>query len=320
MRSTSKGLIAGIDIGGSKIETILLDENTREYGRGRSKTRTSDANAMISGIVELLDGVLESATLHKTDLQAVGVGVPGQVDPRTGEVSNAVNLKLNRFPLKQRLEEQINVPVLIENDVKLAALGAYHKLFHPNAISTMAYLSIGTGIAVAVVIDGELYRGSNGLAGEIGHIVVQENGPRCGCGQAGCLEALVAGPAIVERAKAVGLPVDAHSAKAVFRMSEQGDKRAKEVAQFVAHYLARAIQWIVMAYDVEKIVIGGGVANAQTPLLNAIFRELAELRTHSRLNRMMLLDEKIQIIPTGFNAGTQGAVYLAQQLLPDTFR
>jgi glucokinase len=170
----------------------------------------------------------------------------------------------------------------------------------------MAYLSIGTGISAGLVVDGRLYRGAQGMAGEIGHVIFDTQGPFCRCGLKGCLEALSAGPSI-----AFQYAAGDGTAESVFAAAEQGDPAARQVIDRAAEGVARAIQMLVMAYDVDKVVLGGGVMNAGAAYLEPIHKHLAEMREQSDLAGRMLSPGKVIVAPGEADVARWGAVLLA---------
>ncbi|HET9756009.1 MAG TPA: ROK family protein, partial [Candidatus Limnocylindrales bacterium] len=187
------GPVAGIDIGGTKIATLIVDSDGADLGRATHASSVGDQGGAVLAIAACLDEALAAAELRREDLVAVGVGVPGRVDPKRGHVTLAVNLGWTDFALRDALELELGLPVVIENDVRAAAIGLHERGVVADA-NDLAYLAVGTGIAAGVVLDGRLHRGARGLAGEIGHAIVDTDGPRCVCGQQGCLEAFASGP------------------------------------------------------------------------------------------------------------------------------
>lgn len=308
-------IVVGLDIGGTKTEALVMDRTLRVRGQAVRPTVTSSADAMVQGILDTIYEALATLSSEPYRIEGIGVGIPGRVLPETGDVQMAVNLRLEAYPLGRTLAARLNAPVYVENDVRLAALATYHRLREQQPIHSLAYLSIGTGIAAGLVLDGKLYRGAHGMAGEIGHIAIDENGAACICGQAGCLEAVAGGPAIARQALLAGLELGDGAAQEVFAIARGGDARAQSIVQRVGRYIARAVQWIVMTYDVEKVVMGGGVTSAGTTLLDTVLGELAVMRSQSDLNRMMLPDSKLSLLPGDFSAGARGAIRMAQQAL-----
>ena len=304
----------GIDIGGTKIEVIVLNAANELIGQALTPTDTSTPKHLVESITAAATQALTSAQTDFTQVAAVGMGIPGQVNSRTGDVALAVNLNLSNYPLGRELSQQWGKPVVLENDVRAAAVGAYHHLTQPSALSphsSLVYLSLGTGIAAGVVLEGQLYRGAQGMAGEVGHIVVDPQGERCACGQTGCLETISAGPGIVRQARQAGLVVN-HAGDVYAAASH--NPIAQAIVHKVSSALCQAIQSLFMSYDVDKLVLGGGVTRAGEAFLNPIRHILAQHRAASPLVQAMLPDEKIILIPTGFNAGAWGAIALAREV------
>jgi glucokinase len=312
-------LRVGLDIGGTKTAALLVNETGQPVGEAECPTDISGPDRLVSRVVETVELALQQAGHSRAYLVAAGVGVPGQVDSINGDVRLAVNLNLTEpYPLAEVLSSALGVPVRLENDVRAAAWGAFHWVQDSEPVRNLAYLSIGTGIAAGLVLDGQLYRGAHDMAGEIGHISVDPAGPRCLCGAVGCLEALAAGPAIAAAAGTIrsrnGQPL---STAEVFAAARRGDPHACRIIERVSFFLARAVYLLVMTYDVEKVVLGGGVTRAglafEEPLRNA----LADLRADSSLAAAMLPERLISLVPTDYNAGLIGAVLIAPDTVPD---
>lgn len=304
----------GLDIGGTKTAALVTDARGRPLGKSIRPTDVSSPDELVAGTVEVVAHALRNAGHARDELVAAGVGVPGQVDPQTGTVRLAVNLKLREpYPLRQRLQEALGVPVALENDVRTAAWGAFHWACDREPLNSLAYLSIGTGIAAGLVLDGRLYRGAHGMAGEIGHSPVDPAGPRCICGAYGCLEALAAGPAIATQASAImsGPDDEALSTAEVYELAAAGHPAARQVVERAAGYLSRAVYLLLMAYDVEKVVLGGGVTLAGAAFERPLRAAMDAMRSDSPLTASMMPDDKVVVIPPDYNAGVMGAVYLA---------
>ena len=297
------GPVAGIDIGGAKIAVLIVDADGAVLGRATHVSSVGDQDGAVPAIAAALDAALATASLSRDDLIAVGVGVPGRVDPERGHVTLAVNLGWTDLALKHGLEAVIGRPVVIENDARAAAIGL-HRRGHETT-DDLAYLAVGTGIAAGVILDGRLHRGARGLAGEIGHAVVDPNGPRCACGQHGCLEALVSGPSIARRANAA-------SPQEVYAAAVAGDPDALDLVEDVGRLLAWAIHTLVMAYDVERVVVGGGVSHAGEPFEGPLRRELERLRAASEQAGQLLPADIVDVLPADAEAGAWGAVAVAR--------
>lgn len=310
----------GLDIGGTKTEVLMVNGDGQIMGQAIAPTNITNPERLIEGVIAAAYQAIAQANEDIANVVAIGVGVPGQIRQDEGVVALAVNLNLTNYPLGPILSQQLGKPCYLENDVRAAAVGAYHSTLstqhstlstQSSALSHLAYLSIGTGIAAGLILNGQLYRGANGMAGEIGHITLDPEGERCACGQIGCLETIAAGPAIVRQAEQAGLTV-AHAGE-VYAAAKAGHVHAKAIVNRVSNSLSRALQWLVMTYDVEKLVLGGGVTSAGTAFLEPIFQALARLRADSPLAQAMLPDTKLSLLPSGFNAGAWGAIALAQQ-------
>lgn len=317
----------GLDIGGTKTEVLVVNGDNQIIGQAIAPTEIHSPEQLVEGVIAAAHQAITQANEDMTAVTAIGVGVPGQINQQTGEVALAVNLNLINYPLGPVLSQQLGKPCYLENDVRAAAVGAYHLALSPQSsvlstqhspLSHLAYLSVGTGIAAGVILNGQLYRGANGMAGEIGHITLDPDGERCACGQIGCLETIAAGPAIVRQAEQAGLVV-AHAGE-VYAAAQAGHSQAQRIVNRVSESLSRALQWLVMTYDVEKLVLGGGVTSAGTAFLEPIFQALARLRADSPLAQAMLPDAKLSLLPAGFNAGAWGAIALAQQKIGEIER
>ncbi|HFQ93157.1 MAG TPA: ROK family protein, partial [Anaerolineae bacterium] len=178
----------GLDVGGTKTEALLVDERQRPLAQAQCPTDTGSPEGVMASIVTAVNTALKEAGIVSAQIGAIGIGVPGLVRPQDGAVQLAANLNLREYALAEAVTAVFQAPVVLENDVRLAAIGAYQHLRAQQPIQHMAYLSIGTGIAAGVALNGRLWRGAHGMAGEIGHIVVEPDGAVCACGQRGCLE------------------------------------------------------------------------------------------------------------------------------------
>jgi glucokinase len=319
----SRDLVVGVDVGGSKVEVLVVDGAGSPIGRFRLAKPIGDQDGAVEVIEQAIGTALADATVPLAAVAGVGVGVPGRVDRLSGTVSLAVNLGWQEFPLGPRLSERLGTSVALENDVRAAAFGLHRRRVLGD-VDDLAYLSIGTGISAGVIIDGSLHRGTRGLAGEIGHIVLDPDGPPCPCGLHGCFETLAAGPAIA-RAAIAGLAAGRESSLAardgnltaadVYEAASVGDALARDITERVGRHVARAVHELVMAYDVEVVVLGGGVAGAGDTFLDPILRALDAMRDASPLAREVLRPGVVHLLPAGSDTGAWGAVALAQSAI-----
>jgi glucokinase len=329
---TSTGpLLVGVDVGGTKIAVLITTPDGAILGRATRASSAGDQDGAAEAIATTVEAALADAGGSVDDVAVIGVGVPGRVDPHSGKVTIAVNLGWTDLALRDALEARLGRPCVIENDARAAAVGLHRRRVLGGA-DDIAYLAVGTGIAAGVILDGRLHRGARGLAGEIGHAIADSAGPVCTCGQRGCLEALVSGPSIARRA-AIALAVDAAgrnhdtpsslaaipagelTAVDVYEAATAGDALAAGLVEEVGRQLAWAIHLLVMTYDVDRVVLGGGVSHAGETFMAPIQRELDRLRAASPIAGELLPNGVVEPLPVGADAGVLGAVAIAQQAL-----
>lgn len=317
MSAHGQPILVGVDVGGSKIAVLVVDGDERVLARLVTSVAARAQERAVDEIASVVDRAVEAAGVTFEDVAAIGVGVPGRVDPLSGTVTLAVNLGWSDLPLGGQLEARFGRPCVVENDVRAAAMGLHRRRVVD--VDDLAYLAIGTGVSAGVVLQGRLHRGPRGLAGEIGHVVVTTDGARCACGQLGCLETLVSGSAIARitrtaiaagRVSALADTPDP-TAVEVYRAVADGDALATEIADAVGRRLAWAVHLLVMAYDVERVVLGGGVSHAGDPFVRPIHRELDRLRQTSALANEQLAPGIVDLLPPGADAGAWGAVIAA---------
>ncbi len=289
----------GLDVGGTKIDGVAVSAAGDILGRLRRPTGWGE-DAVVLSIVDAVAALADEVGFAITDVRSVGVGIPGLVDSETGRVLHAVNLGVDSLELATRAQEIIGVPVRVENDVKAAALGA---AVLSGAAGSMAYLNLGTGVAAGIVVDGAIWRGSRGTAGEVGHISVDPNGRLCGCGQRGCIETFCGGGAL---ARAWGRP-GALPVRDIFAAADEGDAHAVALRDELFHGAAAAVRVLVLAADVETVIIGGGLTALGDPLEAGIRSALLADAETSPFMRSLQLDQRIGLLPVGSPAAALGA-------------
>ncbi len=312
----------GVDVGGTKIAASLVDLKGSILQSSRRPTDTRSPQATLDCIADAIEDVIRESQIKRQDIRGIGLGIPGLVDPERGIGVAAVNLGWENVPVKAELETRLDIPCAIENDVKAATYGEA-RFGSGRGLKNMIYLSIGTGIAAGVFLEGKLYRGQNGLAGEIGHASIDRNGPRCKCGGRGCLEALAAGPAIAARAEekiragrksilsSLIQPENyALTSEKVFEAAEQRDPVALETLDEVGASLAFGIQLLALAYDPALIVIGGGVAERGNIFINPIRRHLEIQAAESWVFNKIYKPDTVQLSRLGKEIGVLGAAAL----------
>ena len=289
----------GLDVGGTKTDAVAVDEDDRIVARVRVPTGWG-REAVVTTILDAIAALRAEGSFGPDAVASVGVGIPGLVDAEGGRVLHAVNLGVQELDLADAVREILDVPFAVENDVKAAALGA--AALHGDPPS-MAYLNLGTGVAAGIVVDGALWRGARGTAGEVGHISVDPRGRLCGCGQRGCVETFCGGGAI---AKAWGRPGDLPVLD-VFDAADAGDPAAAALREDIAHGAASAVRILVLSADVETVVLGGGLTALGERLQGVVTRRLREEAEASAFLRSLRLDERIELLPAGSPAAALGA-------------
>ena len=288
------GVVIGVDVGGTKTHAATFDRHFNVIADLKVPTLTGGVEQVVAGIIETV------ATLQSNGrpLTGVGIGLPGIVDSSAGSVRHAVNLGIGEDALDivSRLDATVGAPCWIANDVNAAALGVYEILRRDNrGLRDLVYLSIGTGIAAGVILDGRIYRGHTGYAGDIGHFPVDPDGPQCACGLYGCLEAVASGAALSRQWPASGRQ---SSVEALFAAADRGNDKATLILRRAVEHLTRAVHILALTFDVDRIVIGGGVADVGAALLmDALGQGLHRLQSRSAFTRALNLCDRIMLKP-----------------------
>ncbi len=289
----------GIDIGGTKTDAVAIDDGGLLTQRIRLATGFG-SSAVVETAVNAVARIAELTGLTASGFDSIGIGIPGLVDSSSGRVRHAVNLGFDGLELGGELAGRLGVGVHVENDVKAAALGAYHLM---SLTGTMAYLNLGTGLAAGIVVDGELWRGASGIAGEIGHIPIDPNGALCACGQRGCLETVASGSGVARQ----WLTDDPFPVRALFTAAAEGDPEARAIKDRLAAGIASAVRVLVLTADVETIVIGGGLSHLGDRLLSDVHDVLVSWAESSPFLASLELPSRVCLVPEGFPAAAIGA-------------
>jgi glucokinase len=306
-----------IDLGGTKIAAaVVRDDGTVIAHATRPTEAMKGGDWVLNRIKEAALEALDASQLTPNTLVGVGMGTPGIVDATTGVMlSETVNIPdWKGRNLKAELERVLHLPAFVDNDANVAALGEW--VFGAGkGARHLVYITIGTGVGGAIILNGALWRGANFAAGELGHVPVNPDGPRCGCGGYGCVEMFVSGPAIAQRAKEfvrrgvksalADIPSDDITAERVAVAAQQGDALARFILAEAGKYLGIALAGIVNLLNPERLIVGGGVAQAGEWLLEPARWEL-------RRRALPTATETIQLVPAalGINAGILGAAAL----------
>jgi predicted NBD/HSP70 family sugar kinase len=293
----------GIDVGGTKTAAVVVDPAGRVAHELQLPTAAGQ-EGVLATVVAAVQGLAKVADLEPADFASVGIGIPGAVDTATGRVSHAVNLAVEDLDLAELVAARIGRPVRVENDVKAAALGAYHAL--GAQVRSMAFLNLGTGLAAGLVVDGQLWRGARGVAGEIGHIPIAD-GPACPCGQRGCLELYASGSALARLWPAT----DARpAARALFDAADAGNAAAVAIRRGFAASVAAAVRLLVLTADPEVVVIGGGISSLGDRLLDAVRDALEDDGVRSPFLASQYLPPRVRLVPAGMPVAAVGAAFI----------
>ena len=300
--------VIGIDLGGSKIALGLVNPRDEIVARRRIDTKSE---AGLASVIERIAAEIEAlqATLPAGQrVAAVGIGAPGPVDHVSGDLLTLVNLPgISNTPFRLALQERTALPVALDHDAKVAALGEFH--FGAGiGRESMIYIVIGTGVGAAIIYQRRLIYGESNSAGESGHMTVDPYGHRCHCGSRGCLETYTSGPALAKHyAAATGETV---SGAEVGKRALAGDEIARMALREAGRALGIAIASLAMTLNIERFVIGGGVVRAGDLLLGAA---RASLKDYS----FPAVSSRIQVVASaiGEDAPILGAAWLARQRL-----
>ena len=307
--------VLGIDIGGTKLAAGVVDADGRMLERGEVPTLAYEGlEPVLERIVGLGRELLARAAAQKEPVQRIGIGCAGPVDLKAGKVFNPPNLPgWSEVSLVRHIESALGLPAVLENDANAAALGEFRYGAGKGARS-LVYFTVSTGIGGGIILDGKVWHGLKDAAGEVGHMTVCPDGPVCGCGSRGCLEAMASGPSIARRAReavAAGRStrlreVPVVTSADVVRLAQEGDAVAREVWDAAVMYLGIGVAAVITILAPERVVLGGGVTRAGDFLFEPL---RAEVRRRVKLVPV----ESVPILPAalGPNVGILGAAAVA---------
>lgn len=307
----------GIDLGGTNLRAAVVDIQEGEVLHHNSVPTFAREghDAVMERMGDLVFQVINETGGEKEDIGGIGIGVPGMLDLERGETLFLPNLygTWPHVPLVKTITERTGLPTSLLNDVRAITNGEW-KYGAGKGVETVAVFAVGTGIGGGLVINNQLHLGIGGTAGELGHMTVDPEGPRCGCGNYGCLEALASGPAIAAmgmKAVSQGLTTEIGvlsefdlnriTPELVARAAEQGDEVAQEIYEKAGFYIGTAAASVCAAVGPRRIIIGGGVSQAGDLLLDPIKRTLRE-----RVTIMPVEQVEVVLTELGDNAGVLG--------------
>nr|MBC7243711.1 ROK family protein [Chloroflexota bacterium] len=309
--------VVGVDLGATQIRACLADTEGNIMREARQPTLAQEGlQPVLKRLKATIAQVLPEAP--EAHAVAIGVGSPGPLDPRTGVVIAPPNLLgWHNVPLRDILSQEFGLPVYVNNDANVAAL-AELRFGAGRGCSDMVYLTISTGIGGGIICNGQLLLGAHGLAGEPGHATVEPAGPRCNCGNVGCLEVMAAGPAIARHAlELIRRGYDSSlctvvregmelSAEMVGKAAQEGDSVALQAIQRAAHYLGISVLNLIHIFDPDRVILGGGVSKLGSLLFEPV-------RAWVREHAITPVQRETPIVPAalGDQVGLLGAVVWA---------
>jgi glucokinase-like ROK family protein len=283
-----RGYILGVDMGATHLALLLADFGARVLDEVEIATEIwRGPAACLDQVDAQVRALLQKNHLALTDMLAVGVGVPGPVVASAGMVSAPPIMPgWHNFPIRAHLEKLWGCPVSLNNDAELGALGEW-AYGAGRGERHLAYIKVGSGVGAGLLLDGRIYDGATGSAGEIGHITIVDGGPLCSCGNSGCLEALAGGNALARRAQEAvqagkrtrmghGKPVELITARDVTSAARLGDLVAQQIVSQAGAYLGIAVASLVNLFNPNVVIIGGGVAHIGDLLLEPVRRGVRE--------------------------------------------
>ena len=314
--------VLAVELGGTKIIAAIISDQGQVMARERYLTLADEGpQSVISRILSAIDHLLSLRKIVSSQLNSISIAAAGAIDFEKGLVTSSPNLPgWCNIPLRDMVKEKYRVSTFLINDASAVALGEHH-FGAGKGVNNLILLTLGTGIGGGIIINGKLYAGPCGSAGEIGHMTVDVNGPRCSCGNIGCLEMLVSGTAVSREAirrirqgerssltKIVEGEIENITAEKIGVAAQDGDSLALEVILKAANYLGVGMVNLVNIFNPEMIIVGGGMARMGNLLLNPARQVVGE-------RAFQLPAQAVRIVPAqlGDDAGVLGAAIFAFQ-------
>lgn len=300
----------GVDVGGTNIKIGVLDASGQVIARKHFATKliASSKIKLIDALAHHILDIIAKAGLKKKQVNGVGIGLPGPIDFKAGIVRFLPNIPgWKNVPLKQLLEDRLDVPVFIDNDVKLITLAEW-QMGAGKGFKDLVCLTLGTGVGSGLVLGGRFYRGAHNAAGELGHLPLNEQGPKCNCGGFGCLESYIGNQPLVTRANEIMGSSDM-SLEKMFGLANKNNTKALMFWKETATHLGNGLTAVVNLLNPQLIIIGGGVSNNHKYLFKAA-QEVIDTRA------MLTHRRKVKIVRAEFgnDAGIIGAQVLVNNV------
>ena len=299
--------VIGIDIGGTKLATVVADKDGTILQKVRKPTESERGpGRAVQLLLEMVTEILDLARLRREDIAGIGVSCGGPLDTKTGIIYSPPNLPgWDALPLKEMIESEFHIPTVIENDANASAL-AEARFGGGRGYDYVLYMTMSTGIGGGIVANGEIYHGANDSAGEVGHQILLPDGPLCGCGQYGCLEALCSGPAIARRAQEAITDqphtkilahadgqIDAVRSEHVLQAARDGDALAIALVEETAYYMGWGIANLVNILNPQIVLLGTIAVAAGDLLLDPIRRTVTEMAMQRPLETVKIMPAEL---------------------------
>lgn len=309
--------VVSVDLGGTNLRTAILTKNGDIFDRSKQATNVSEGHRkIIRRLIDDIERQRKNAEARGLKIAAVGVGAPGVIHADSGVVVKSPNFPdWNELPLKQELENGVGLPAFIENDANAAAFGEYWR-GAGKGVRSLIFITLGTGVGGGIVLDGKIWHGADGMAGEIGHMTILPDGRACGCGNRGCLEMYASSRGIVmsyleahASAGTSGSSVGVTS-ESIYNAARKGERSAVAVMEQMGRSLGIGIANLINIFNPEMVVIGGGVRDAWP-----LFIEAA--RSEIRQRAFAFPAERTKLVPSdlGDDAGLAGTAAVAFEQL-----
>jgi glucokinase len=311
----SEKIYIGVDLGGTSIKVGICNEEGKLLHTFEGPTESEEGpQAVLDRIAQYVKQIVSDSSYSWEQVAGVGAGIAGFIDLEQGIVIESVNLKWQNVEITRELNERLNLPVKVNNDANVAALGEAWS-GAGKGVQHLICLTLGTGVGGGIIINGKIIEGFRGMAAELGHIKIVPDleAIQCGCGQMGCVETVSSATGIIRMAKdAVGRgeitslsELDSISAKAVFDAAKDGDEVAIRIVKRAAYYLAKAMAAVAVVLNPQRFIIGGGVSKAGDVLFD-------EIRKVYKQNVPAVFVDGVDIVPAqlGNDAGIVGAAGL----------
>lgn len=309
----------GIDLGGTNIAVGVVDENFNIIGRGKKKTNCPrPADEICDDMATAARMAIEDAGITMDDIDTIGIGAPGSINPFTGVIAVSNNLDFENVHMGEMLKERLGRDVFLENDANAAAYGEF-LAGAGKGTKDMVAITLGTGVGGGIIIDGKLFAGSNLAGGELGHTVIVHGGEPCTCGRRGCWEAYASATGLIKLTKKAmeanpdskmwelcGGDINNASGRTSYDGMRAGDKAATDVVDAYEDYVACGVTNMVNIFQPEVLCIGGGISKEGDTLLNPIVEKVMA----DRFTKNVEKQTKVKIAELGNDAGIIGAAFI----------